>query len=50
MNIYFISKSMAGKQLTYNNNYLKKLFIMQVESIKMHTTAAATDPKSAQLN
>ena len=46
MNIDFMTKSMAGKQLTYDS---LKLYIMQVESIKMQTATATTDMKTAHL-
>ena len=47
INIDFMTKSMAGKQLTYDN---LKLYLMQVESIKKQAvtvTTAATVPRAA---
>ena len=44
LNIEFMSKSMTAKLLTYDN---LKLYIMQVESIKVQAATVATEPKTA---
>ena len=46
LNIEFMTKSMSGKQLTYDN---LKLYIMQVESIKVQATTVTTENKTAHL-
>ena len=43
LHIEFTSKSMAGKQLTYDN---LKLYIMQVESIKVQAATMAIELKT----
>ena len=47
LNIEFMSKSTAGKQLTYDN---LKLYIMQVESIKVQAATVTTETKTAHLS
>ena len=46
LNIAFMTKSMSGKQLTYDN---LKLYIMQVGSIKVQATTVTTENKTAHL-